>query len=165
MRCLIRIAVCVSLLGTILSTLHIYPHSLAYFNELAGGPEQGYRHLLHSNIDWGQDLLYLKEWLREHPDVRPLHLAYYGAFDPADIGINDAQRITTTAAGSDDQVVHRNGCTAVSLNLLAGYHWTSRDGRGVMLAIDPKTLKGLDPDKPFARCGYSILVFIPDEKQ
>lgn len=46
-----------ALLWTAASTLAVYPHQLAYFNELAGGPEDGYRHLLGSSFDWGQDLL------------------------------------------------------------------------------------------------------------
>src|SRR5262249_51727095 len=37
-------------------SLAIAPHYLAYFNELAGGPSQGYRHLVDSSLDWGQDL-------------------------------------------------------------------------------------------------------------
>jgi Dolichyl-phosphate-mannose-protein mannosyltransferase len=42
------------------SSLCVYPHSLSYFNELVGGPRQGHAYLLESNIDWGQDLLFLK---------------------------------------------------------------------------------------------------------
>ena len=38
----------------------IFPHYLAYFNELAGGPLNGWRSLADSNIDWGQDLPGLK---------------------------------------------------------------------------------------------------------
>ena len=37
---------------------------------LTAGPRNGPRHLLDSNIDWGQDLFYLKDWLDAHPDVR-----------------------------------------------------------------------------------------------
>jgi len=44
------------LLATVGSTLHVYPHQLAYFNEAAGGPQNGFRHLLGSNFDWGQDV-------------------------------------------------------------------------------------------------------------
>ena len=33
-----------------------YPHYLAYFNEAAGGPAGGWRWLVDSNLDWGQDL-------------------------------------------------------------------------------------------------------------
>jgi 4-amino-4-deoxy-L-arabinose transferase-like glycosyltransferase len=57
------------------SSLGVYPHSLSYFNELAGGPTNGHAHLVDSNIDWGQDLFYLKRWLEEHPEARPIHVA------------------------------------------------------------------------------------------
>ena len=71
----------------VVSSLLVYPHSLSYFNELAGGPAHGSEHLLDSNIDWGQDLLYLRDWLKEHPEARPLQLAYFGYFDPRVAGI------------------------------------------------------------------------------
>jgi len=35
----------------------VYPHHPAYFNEFVGGPRNGYRHLLGSSFDWGQDAL------------------------------------------------------------------------------------------------------------
>ena len=44
-------------------SMAIRPHYLAYFNVLAGGPESGYRHLVDSSLDWGQDLPGLKRWL------------------------------------------------------------------------------------------------------
>lgn len=68
-------------LATVVSSLRICPHSLSYFNEAAGGPENGPAHLLDSNIDWGQDLLYLRRWFDRHPEARPLGLAYHGTFD------------------------------------------------------------------------------------
>jgi len=45
------------------TTIAIIPHQLAYFNEIAGGPANGHRYLLGSNLDWGQDLLQLREHL------------------------------------------------------------------------------------------------------
>jgi hypothetical protein len=45
----------------------IHPHYLAYFNEVAGGPSKGYLHLSDSNVDWGQDLPSLSQWLRDRP--------------------------------------------------------------------------------------------------
>jgi len=39
MCCRILIPLC--LLATITSTLRVYPHQLAYFNEAAGGPGNG----------------------------------------------------------------------------------------------------------------------------
>ncbi len=59
------------------SSLTTFPHSLSYFNELAGGPRNGHRILLDSNIDWGQDLFYIKEWADSHPEARPLFVDYY----------------------------------------------------------------------------------------
>jgi hypothetical protein len=72
------------------SSLWVYPHSLAYFNELAGGPRGGHAHLLHSNIDWGQDLLFLKRWADDHPEARPLWLEQGGFLDPAHAGLDTA---------------------------------------------------------------------------
>lgn len=69
-----------ALVWSVASSLWIYPHSLSYFNELVGGPRGGPRHLLDSNIDWGQDLLYLKRWLDRHPGVTLAGLAYWGSY-------------------------------------------------------------------------------------
>src|SRR5215467_190688 len=45
------------------SSASIYPHYLAFFNEIAGGPRNGHRVLVDSNLDWGQDLPGLKRWM------------------------------------------------------------------------------------------------------
>ncbi len=50
------------------SSLALFPHSHAYFNEFAGGPKNGPLHLLNSNVDWGQGILRLQKWAREHPE-------------------------------------------------------------------------------------------------
>jgi 4-amino-4-deoxy-L-arabinose transferase-like glycosyltransferase len=65
------------------STLAIAPHFLAYFNEFVG-PENGYKVLADSNLDWGQDLPALARYL----DGRPVYLSYFGQADPAYYGIN-----------------------------------------------------------------------------
>jgi hypothetical protein len=54
-----------------LEAARIFPYHLAYFNELIGGPDQGYRYLRDSNIDWGQDLKGVAEWAKEQgsPEV------------------------------------------------------------------------------------------------
>lgn len=43
------------------SSLSVHPHYLSYFNEIAGGPANGWRWLLDSNIDWGQDDEYVRD--------------------------------------------------------------------------------------------------------
>src|SRR5262249_32980605 len=69
------------------SSICVYPHELSYFNELVGGPRNGHNYLLDSNIAWGQDLFFLKEWITQHPHAMPLGLAAYGLIDPQIIGV------------------------------------------------------------------------------
>lgn len=59
----------------------VHPHYLSFFNAVAGGPENGYRILVDSNIDWGQDLLRLKTWTEEN-DVPEVNLSWFGTADP-----------------------------------------------------------------------------------
>jgi hypothetical protein len=65
----------------------IRPHYLAYFNLLAGGPENGWRHLVDSSLDWGQDLPGLRAWLDQHAPGEKVFLSYFGTGDPAYEGI------------------------------------------------------------------------------
>jgi hypothetical protein len=67
-------------------TLRVHPHHLAYFNELAGGPANGYKHLVDSNLDWGQDLIGLRAYM-ERNAVPRLKLLYFGTADPGYYGI------------------------------------------------------------------------------
>jgi 4-amino-4-deoxy-L-arabinose transferase-like glycosyltransferase len=73
-------------------SLGMYPHYLAYFNQLVGGPRHGYRQLVDSSLDWGQDLPGLKRWLDEqrnaHGNVGPVYLSYFGTGSPRHYGID-----------------------------------------------------------------------------
>lgn len=51
-------------------TLRLFPHEIAYFNELVGGPEQGYRYLVDSNLDWGQSVAAQQDYVTAHPGVQ-----------------------------------------------------------------------------------------------
>lgn len=82
----IIVACCVA--WSVTSSLWSYPHSLSYFNELAGGPKNGHNHLLDSNSGWGQDVLLLKRWADEHPEAHPLHVASFGWIDPRIAGLS-----------------------------------------------------------------------------
>lgn len=73
---------------SIAATLYNHPHHLSYFNELCRWPSTAPPPLFDSNLDWGQDLVYLREWSERHPEARPLRVACYSGFDPADIGID-----------------------------------------------------------------------------
>ena len=64
----------------------IHPHYISTFNSLAGGPENGHRYLVDSNIDWGQDLLRLRTWM-EANDVDSVKLGWFGTADPDYYGL------------------------------------------------------------------------------
>ncbi|HXG67227.1 MAG TPA: glycosyltransferase family 39 protein [Blastocatellia bacterium] len=67
-------------------TLMIGPDYLAYFNEAAGGPSNGYKVLVDSNLDWGQDLIGLREYMQRE-GIESVRLSYFGSADPAAYGI------------------------------------------------------------------------------
>jgi 4-amino-4-deoxy-L-arabinose transferase-like glycosyltransferase len=61
-----------------LATLRGGPDYLSYFNAIAGGPDNGYRYLGDSNLDWGQNRSRAEEYARGHgaafqPLVVPPH--------------------------------------------------------------------------------------------
>ena len=58
-------------------TMHIYPHGITYFNELAGGPNQGLRYLADSNLDWGQALRETAEFCH-FKGIKMVKLSYFG---------------------------------------------------------------------------------------
>jgi hypothetical protein len=72
-------------------SLAIRPSYLAYVNQLAGGPSQGYRHLADSSLDWGQDLPALATWLGANaprqPDAGGVYLSYFGTARPEYYGV------------------------------------------------------------------------------
>jgi hypothetical protein len=122
------------------SVLLVYPHVMSYFNEAAGGPEHGHNHLVDSNIDWGQDLLYLRDWLREHPEVRPLRLAVFHFLDPRLLGI-DFELAPPGPPGWEEemppaQLGPQPGYYAVSVNFLRGITFVIPDGMGGWKWID-----------------------------
>ena len=51
------------------SVLSYHPHYLPYFNELVWNRLSSHKILADSNLDWGQDRVYLNEYLAAHPDA------------------------------------------------------------------------------------------------
>lgn len=78
----VQVAVLATILLVLLIDVRLHPHYLSYFNVLAGGPDNGHKVLIDSNIDWGQDLLRLKRWMSAH-EVEHLKLAWFGTADPS----------------------------------------------------------------------------------
>jgi len=52
------------------STIRAVPNEIAYFNELVGGSEGGYRYLTDSNVDWGQTPPeVISSFMQTHPGI------------------------------------------------------------------------------------------------
>jgi len=60
---------------------------LTYFNQAVGGASRGYRYASGSNLDWGQDLQGLKNFMQAE-GVQKIQLLYFGSVDPAIYGID-----------------------------------------------------------------------------
>lgn len=58
-----RVATLVLVAWLAVVSILAHPFYIEYFNEFAGGARNGYKYLLDSNLDWGQDLKRLKKYL------------------------------------------------------------------------------------------------------
>jgi hypothetical protein len=137
-----------ALLWSVCSSLWFYPHNLSYFNEIVGGPSNGWKHLVHSNVDWGQDLLYLQQWVDTHPEAVPLSIGYFGCVKPALAGLSQFGSAAKGALESEKGL--KAGWYAVSANLLAGF---------VHAEYGRDTLKAFRDLQPYECVGGSILIY------
>jgi hypothetical protein len=131
-----------------------HPHHLAYFNEIAGGSRNGWRLLVDSNLDWGQDLKRLAEWLRANP-APGLKLSYFGSADPAYYGIVSEVLPGYTAphAARITREIRPGDFLAVSATNLQGVY-LEEDDRALMERVRAM--------RPLARVGFSIFVYRSD---
>jgi len=148
-----RIAAAAMVLWLIVESLAVYPHYLSYFNEYAGGPKNGYKVLLDSNIDWGQDLPALAEFMKKN-QISKIDLCYFGHAWPGLYGV-DYQIL-----GQGPSLKY----TAISLQMLKGvgyfYYPMLFDGQGTV--VKPELIKAYLNKKPVGSAGYSIWIFEND---
>lgn len=142
-----------SILGVLLawyvfSSLSVYPHSLAYFNELAGGPSGGYRFVTDSNLDWGQDLRALADYTKEH-NIKTVRVDYFGTAN-AQYFLGSAYKPFTNTPSE------RHGWIAVSATKLQEGRATPAKG----YADKPTDYyRWLDAYEPEAVIGHSIFLY------
>ena len=136
--------------------LSVFPYSMSFFNLAVGGPKQGRFHLLDSNIDWGQDVLELRNWALTHPEAQPLFVRIAGPFSVELLDI-DAQSISQSLRieipDEAYEIVHPilPGWYAVSVNDLMGY--------GRPLQRRDLVMDQLRRLKPTTTIGYSIHIY------
>jgi 4-amino-4-deoxy-L-arabinose transferase-like glycosyltransferase len=136
------------------SVVHVHPHYLGYFNEVAGGPSQGWRYLVDSNVDWGQDLKALKDWT-DAQGVTRLKLSYFGSADPVYYRI-PCEMLPSKMHPDPDHItrdIQPGETVAVSVTNLQGVYFEGADRR---------LMNRLRALTPVDRVGYSIFIFRPD---
>lgn len=108
-----------ALVGFAAESFAIWPDYLAFFNLAAGGPGKGYKRLVDSSLDWGQDLPGLKKWMDARAgDNTPVYLSYFGIVEPECYEIN-AKKFPRNFGESD--VLNKKTPTP----LLGGYYCIS----------------------------------------
>jgi 4-amino-4-deoxy-L-arabinose transferase-like glycosyltransferase len=82
----------------VFTTVKVAPNYMAYGNELWGGPLQVRNYLSDANVDWGQQLKTVKQYLDQN-HITNCWFAYFpdGAVQPQDYGIH-CQRLPTPSA-------------------------------------------------------------------
>lgn len=77
----IRVALSIALALLAVEICYRFPHYLAYFNGIVR-PACGYRHLVYSSLDWGQDLPQVRTYIETHRPAAPVYLSYFGFASP-----------------------------------------------------------------------------------
>jgi hypothetical protein len=141
----------VPLAWTAWAAFTIAPHQLAYFNELVGGPGEGYRYLSNANVDWGQDLRGVKEFM-ERERLPMIYFSYYGTAPAAyySIRCQEVPGFGQLGPPSTEEMpagVPRE-ILAISVVNLQGVHCADKD-----------LYRWLYTRSPFTKIGYSIFVY------
>tara|TARA_R110002111_G_scaffold250245_1_gene314461 strand:+ start:8869 stop:10761 length:1893 start_codon:yes stop_codon:yes gene_type:complete len=138
-----------------ISSILTLPHSISYFNLFTGGIDNGPRHFIGSNIDWGQDLLEVKKWQSKDDNRKGIYLAYYGSLDPRDLGIT-CNPLTSKMLRKP----LKPGIYVISASLLQGMPWFSiADQNGIVEKYNLHDFRNFKMILPKYRLGGSFLVF------
>jgi len=131
------------------STMAVYPFALAYFNELLGGPANGYHYLADSNVDWGQSFKALRAYLSQ-ARVGWVWSSHYTWTDPAAYGVayRPLPPVPQAGSGLSRPYDPLPGVYAISATTLQG-----------LVVTDPNTFKWFRHREPTAQPGYGLLVY------
>lgn len=138
----------------IASSLSVFPHNLSYFNELIGGPRNGSKYLLGSNLDWGQGLKALDGVLNAHSDWGPVAVLYSGPCAPESLGLRALSQSPELPISSCAEYSH----IAISANILAG-EGQERDPSDSRAPGGTELVSFLRGRRPVDVTDYSIWVY------
>ncbi|MGD1919989.1 MAG: ArnT family glycosyltransferase [Pleurocapsa sp.] len=118
-----------------ISNFSYFPHYISYFNEILLNRKLNYTLLADSNVDWGQNMMYIKRYLLQHPEVTKATSGIYG-----DMGL-PPERIF-------DASNPQPGLMAIEVNDLVG------------ITTKPEQFQWIEENlKPQASVGYNYLIF------
>ena len=149
-----NLSIFVLLIWAIVSPLRLWPHQEAYFNAIAGGPENGRELLVDANVDWGQDLLFLRELMAER-GIDELYLSYFGTALPEAYGINYKPLPGFMRFTAGAEIDAYNPYTP-----LPGWYAISETSKQLGLMLQNTDMYAYFQDKqPVACAGYSICLY------
>jgi len=135
----------------IITIFAVYPSFLAYYNEIIGGPKNGYKIATDSNLDWGQDLRRLAIWTEDN-NIKKVYLDYFGGGPPQRyLG----EKFLPWWGERNPADLTTGDWLAISANSLQG-------GRAeTVKGFDKPTdyYRWLDKYEPVTTIGYSIFVY------
>ncbi|MCX6702500.1 MAG: hypothetical protein NTW60_01360 [Candidatus Wolfebacteria bacterium] len=133
-------------------SLFAYPYYLSYFNQFAGGTENGYKYATDSNYDWGQDLKRLGVWAKEN-NIGAIGIDYFG-------GGNLKHYVSSSVPWSSSMGNPKEkgiDWVAISVNTLEGA--VGKLHAGVIRNPQDEYSWLPNPDKPYAKAGTSIFIY------
>jgi hypothetical protein len=117
---------------------------------MAGGPDNGYKILVDSNLDWGQDVKRLKTWLDAH-QVGEVHLSASSGSLPERYGIRVLPLPGTYQ--SADEYGFRRFAPEPGVYVISASNWQG------LRFHNPDTFDWFRHQKPMARIGHSLFVY------
>jgi Dolichyl-phosphate-mannose-protein mannosyltransferase len=135
-------------LSQLISVVPLFPHYLAYANEIFGGPGNLHHYLVDSNIDWGQDFSRLKKYMIEH-GVQDLRLSAFSGLPVSNFGIN-YQAVTACYEMEQPTTLAYDSVQLFAISI------TVREGG---CTGDVRRFAWLKSRLPVAVLGYSIYIY------
>ena len=122
-------------LAHVASSLSAFPNSLAYANEAWGGPSHAHLYLSDSNVDWGQQLIQVKQWEDRHPGEECWFAYFARAVEPPSMygirchvlpnGMLEGFPEDAFSLETVPPVIH--GTVLISASELSGAAWSIRE--------------------------------------
>ena len=147
------VAVLAMVIWLTITSVVTFPHYLTFFNEIAGGPDNGYKILVDSNLDWGQELIGLREYMAQE-NISSVKLSYHGTADPSAYGVvyeplpSYPYNQWTSDTVPDILLNPPSGVYAISANNLQGLRFKNHD-----------LYATFRQRKPDAIVGHSIFIY------